>query len=72
MVAVWKLVLLLTLVASSGVTDLYIYPSRGLNVQHARTAFRKFVELSINNDIVGLVHKHHIINEIMNKHAQRA
>ena len=25
----------------------------------------KFVKLSINNHIVGLVHKHHIINEIL-------
>ena len=31
----------------------------------------KLVKLSINNDIVGLVHKHHIINEISNKHVQR-
>ena len=30
----------------------------------------KFVELSINH-IVGLVHKHHIMNEIQNKHVQR-
>ena len=46
-------------VASRGVTDLY--PSRGLNIEHARTTFRKLVKLSINY-IVSLVHKHHITN----------
>ena len=35
-----------------------------INIEHARTTFRKIVKLSINNYFVGLVHKHHIINEI--------
>ena len=30
-----------------------------------------FVKLSINNHVVGLVHKNHIVNEIYNKHVQR-
>ena len=30
-----------------------------------------FLKLSINNRIVGLLHKNHIINEISNKHVQR-
>ena len=29
-----------------------------------------FVKLGINNHIVSLVHKNHILNEILNKHVQ--
>ena len=36
-------IVLLTLVASRGVTDQY--PTRGLNIEHARTAFRKTSEI---------------------------
>ena len=55
----WKIVLL-TPVTSRGVTDLY--PS-SWSIEHARTIF--CVKLSINNHIVGLAHKNHIINEIL-------
>ena len=43
--------ILLALVASRGVTNIY-------------TRYVYFVKPSINNHIVGLVHKNHIINEI--------
>ena len=36
-----------------------------MNIKHARTIL--CVKLSINNNIVGLVHKNHILNEIRNK-----
>ena len=49
----------MTLATARGATDLY--PSCGLNIEHARTAFRKICETEYQQNLaVGLVHKHHI------------
>ena len=62
----WSLkIILLTLAASRGVTDLY--PSWEKNIEYARTIF--CVKLSINNHIVGLVHKNHILQTRLMYHA---
>ena len=47
-------IVLLTLVTPKGVTDLYL--SWGINIEHARTAYQKLVELIINNFIVDVIH----------------
>ena len=52
----------MTLAASRGVTDLC--PSRGLNKDMRERPSVKLVKLSSNNHIVGLVRKHHIINQL--------
>ena len=63
-------IVLLTLVTPRGVTDVYL--SRGINIEHARTAFHKTcVELSINHHIVDVIHeRHNITNGTQHKHAQ--
>ena len=55
-------IVLLTLVAPRGVTDLYL--SWGINsYRNARTAYHeKLVELSISNHILDVIHNHHITN----------
>ena len=48
-------IVLLTLVAPRGVTDL-VYLSWGINIEHARTAYMKLVELSINKHTVSYMY----------------
>ena len=56
-------IVLLTLVAPRGVTDLDF--SWGINIEHVRTAYYEIVELSINNLIVDVIHKHYITQHVM-------
>ena len=51
------------------------YPLGGSRSVGAVARFRRVLrfskKLSVNNHIVGLVHRNHVINEVLNKHVQR-